>query len=91
VLTEGLGLGVAHDALRFEVPAGDAPLGVQCEDGMILTSDAVITDPGMEPDRVPSDAPTRFIGRDDCGVLQLLPNLLIGGLQTLAGPQHHLG
>jgi hypothetical protein len=57
----------------------------------VITGDAVITDPGMEPGGVSSDPPTGFVRRDDRGVFQLLPNLLISGLESTAGAERDLG
>lgn len=44
----------------------------------------------MEPDGTPSDSPTRFIGSQLRGGFDPLFDLLIHGLQYLAGTQHDL-
>jgi hypothetical protein len=51
----------------------------------------VVTDPRVEPDRVPSDAPARFIGRDVLGLLEFFANLLVGRFEPLGTTQHNLG
>ena len=52
---------------------------------------SVVTDPVVEPGRVPSDAPTGFIGCQMFGVLDVLLDLFINRLEDLAGPANDLG
>src|SRR5712692_9804198 len=63
-----------------------AALGV---DG--ITGGPVITDPGVEPDGVASQPPTRFIGGNVFGPLDLLLNFDEGRFQFLGRPQNNLG
>src|SRR5262249_20397358 len=74
------------------VPADDprqhlgTALGVDGEAGA-----AVVTDPSVEPDGVPADPPAGLIRRQVPGRAELVPNLLVGGLEPPAAAQHDLG
>ena len=52
---------------------------------------SVVTDPAVEPGRVPSDAPTGFIRSQMFGVSDVLLDLFINRLEDLAGPSNDLG
>jgi len=63
--------------------------------GTALRVDAVaggpVTDPDVEPGRLPSDPPAGFVRRDLLGTRQLRADGLVVGLQPSGGPQADLG
>src|SRR5579872_5531368 len=52
---------------------------------------SVVTDPAVEPDGVPTDAPARFVRSQMGGDDDAFAYLLVHGLEDGAGSQDHLG
>jgi hypothetical protein len=51
---------------------------------------AIVADPTVEPDEVPSDTPAGFVRRDVLGGFEVLFDLCVDRFELSAGPQHDL-
>src|SRR5688572_28319387 len=52
---------------------------------------SVVSDPGVKPDRMPSQTPTGFVGSQMFGIQDVALDLLVNRLEFVAAPQDDLG